>query len=48
MCGVLAAISSVVKGIPRDGVSDEAKGTLVESTCTVYVWWVVEGRVQGV
>lgn len=44
---MLAAVSSVVKGIPRDGASDEAKGTLVESNCTVHVccggggggWW---------
>ena len=34
---MLAAVSSVVKGIPRDGTSDEANEILVESNCSVCV-----------
>lgn len=47
MCGVLAAASSVVKGIPRDGNSDnEPKDTLVESNCSIVgSGGVVEGCV---
>lgn len=33
MCGVLADASLVVKGIPRDGISDEASEALVENDC---------------